>query len=109
MYKTLVIFNSQNNMIDTKIIEDIDYIIIKELQLKSDYQVIVNNEVIDFDYLLVDERITMKLMTEDGYIITNQFFETSIDNYFAIGNKVKSDIDINKQLNIIIDYIKGNY
>ena len=47
-------------------------------------------------------------MSEDGYIITNNNFETNIDNYFAIGNCIRSNKDINEQLKIIIEYLKEN-
>ena len=105
MYKTLVIV-SKNNINLNHI--SIDYMIVPEFKITSSYQGIFENEIIDFDYLIISEKINNHIMTEDGYIITNDCFETSVDNYFAIGEKVKTNKSIDEQLNIIIEYIKGN-
>ena len=106
MYKQLVIVTS--SIINEEILNDMDYLILPSLDLISLYQGKINNEEIDFDYLIIDHKITKRLMSEDGYIITNNYFETSIDNYFAFGSCIKSDKTINEQLETIINYIKEN-
>lgn len=106
MYKQLIIITNEN--IETNILKDIDYLIIKDnYQLINNYKLKYNNEEIDFDYLITDKMLN-NLLTEDGYIITNQYLEASIDNYFIIGSLNKSINSIDNQIKTIIDYLNGN-
>ena len=106
MYKQLIIIGDFE--FDNSIIQDFDYLILPNIELTNNYQGIYNNESIDFDYIIVTSKISKRILTEDGFIITNNHFETSIDNYFAVGNKVRTNKTINEQIKIIIDYIKEN-
>ncbi len=106
MYKQIIIVFDGN--IDKKIMANLDYIILPSIKLLSSYQGTYNNEIFDFDYLIISSKISKQIMSEDGFIITNNIFETSIDNYYAIGNCIRSTLDINEQLKIIIDHIKEN-
>ena len=106
MYKQLVIVCDFT--IDSSILNDFDYLITPNIELTSQYQCKINDEIVDFDYLIITNKISKRIMSEDGYIITNNNFETNIDNYFAIGNCIRSNKDINEQLKIIIEYLKEN-
>lgn len=97
-----------NEIIDENLLKDFNYLIVPEFKFNKYFDGQYNNEYIQFDYLIVSEKIVKNVMTEDGYIITNESFETSFDNYFAIGRAVKGKKPINEQLNIIINHIKGN-
>lgn len=106
MYKQLLIIGIFE--FNKEIIKELDYLILPNIELTNNYQGIYNNEIIDFDYLIVTSKISKRIMSEDGYIITNNNFETSVENYFAIGDKVRSDKSINEQLKIISEYIMEN-
>lgn len=106
MYKQIVIASKLD--FNNEILKDFDYLIIDKIELNNTYSCKYNDEIIDFDYLIIDNKISKKIMSEDGFVITNNHFETSVDNYFAIGNCVRSDKTVNEQLEIIIEYIKGN-
>lgn len=106
MYKQLLIIGTFE--FNKEIIKELDYLILPNIELTNNYQGIYNNEIIDFDYLIVTSKISKRIMSEDGYIITNNNFETSVENYFAIGDKVRSDKSINEQLKIITEYIMEN-
>lgn len=106
MYKQLLIIGTFE--FNKEIIKELDYLILPNIELTNNYQGIYNNEIIDFDYLIITNKISKRIMSEDGYIITNNNFETSVENYFAIGDKVRSDKSINEQLKIISEYIMEN-
>lgn len=97
-----------NESIDEKLLNEFNYLIVNDFKFTSYFEGIVNNEVIQFDYLIISEKIVKNVITEDGFIITNESFETSFDNYFAIGKVIKNNKSINDQLDIIINHIKGN-
>ena len=107
MYKQFIIIS--NLGINDKLLENIDYLKIdKNFEFTSLYQLNVNNQIYDFDYLITDIKINNLLICEEDFIITNQYFESSIDNYFIIGKLNKSNITIDEQIKIIFDYINGN-
>ena len=51
MYKQLVIVTSSS--INEEILNGIDYLIVPSLDLISLYQCKINNEIVDFDYLII--------------------------------------------------------
>ena len=106
MYKQLLIIGTFE--FNKEIIKELDYLILPNIELTNNYQGIYNNEIIDFDYLIVTSKISKRIMSEDGYIITNNNFETSVENYFAIGDKVRSDKSINEQLKISFPFFSIN-
>ena len=61
-----------------------------------------------YDYLIIDANYPeLNLLTEDGKIITNQFFKTSNEQIYALGDINQSSLDLNTQLEIIIEDIKN--
>lgn len=106
MYKQLLIIGSIE--FNKEIIKEFDYLVLPNIELTNIYQGTYNNEIIDFDYLIITSEISKRIMSEDGYIVTNINFETSVENYFAIGDKVRSNKSINDQLKIITEYIMEN-
>lgn len=106
MYKQLLIIG--NIEFNTEIIKEFDYLVLPNIELTNNYQGIYNNEIIDFDYIIITSKISKRIMSEDDYIITNNNFETSVENYFAIGDKIRSNKSINEQLKIITEYIMEN-
>lgn len=106
MYKQLIIIT--NKKVKEELLKNFDYIIINNnYELIDTYKLKYNNEEIDFDYIISD-RLIYNLLVEDGYIITNQFYEGSIDNYFIIGPLNKSINSTDNQIKTIIDYLNGN-
>ena len=106
MYKQIIII--YKDKLNENILEGLDYLIIPEIKLLSTYRCSYNNEIYDFDYLIISSKISKQIMSEDGFVITNNIFETNIDNYYAIGNCIRSSLTVDEQLNIIIDNIKEN-
>ena len=106
MYKQLIVI--YDGILDEKLLDGFDYLIIPSIKLINTYKGEYNNEIYDFDYLIISSKISKQIMSEDGFIITNNVFETSVDNYFAIGKCIRSTLSINEQLNIIIENLKGN-
>lgn len=106
MYKQILIISEIE--INNNLLKDFDYLQIPSIKLLKTYQGIYNDNIIDFDYLIMTSKIDKKIMSEDGFVLTNIFFETNVDNYFAIGKCVRSTKSIDEQLNTVIDYIKGN-
>lgn len=109
MYKQLLIITKQK--INEELLNNFDYLIINDdinnYSFNNYYQINYNSEDINFDYLIIDKPLNNVLM-EDNYIITNQYLESSIDNYFIIGPYNKSNKTIDDQIIDIIDYINGN-
>ncbi|MCI5939153.1 MAG: hypothetical protein SOU07_05160 [Bacilli bacterium] len=106
MYKQLIVIT--NTPINEELLKNFDYKIINNnFELINTYKLKYNNEEIDFDYIISD-RLINNLLIEDGYIITNQFYEGSIDNYFIIGPLNKSINSTDNQIKTIIDYLNGN-
>lgn len=106
MYKQLIVITDKQ--VNEKLLKDFDYIIINDnYELIDNYKLIYNDEEIDFDYIISD-RLINNLLTEDGYVITNQFFEGSIDNYFIIGSLNQSTASTTNQIKTIIDYLNGD-
>lgn len=59
-----------------------------------------------YDFLVIDRLFPeLDLLTEDGFIITNQNFQTINDQVFAIGSIVKSNLEINHQLELVYEKI----
>lgn len=106
MYKQILIISEIE--INNNLLKDFDYLQIPSIKLLKTYQGIYNDNIIDFDYLIMTSKIDKKIMSEDGFVLTNIFFETNVDNYFAIGKCIRSTKSIDEQLNTVIDYIKGN-
>lgn len=106
MYKTIIINTTEK--INESLLDNIDYIIVSNIELLTTYKLKINNEICEFDYLITDSKISNTILTEDGFIITNENFETNVDNYFAIGKKVRTTKSIDEQLSIILECIKGS-
>lgn len=116
MYKQLLIITTQN--INEKLLKDIDYLIInndKLVTFNNYYQINYNDQIIDFDYLIIDKPINNVLIENINnnnniniIIVTNQYLESSIDNYFIIGCYNASPKSLDEQIETIIDYINGN-
>jgi thioredoxin reductase len=106
MYKTIII--NSNLEINKDLLDGLDYIVLDNIELISTYKLKHNGQIYDFDYLILDSKINNTILSEDGYIITNDCFETCVDNYFAIGSKVKTLKSIDEQFSTILEYIKGN-
>lgn len=106
MYKQLIIITDLP--INYNTLKDFDYLIIPNCEIVSTYKIKYEENTIEFDYIIVTSKINKNLLSEDGFIITNQNYETNIDNYFAIGKAIRSDKSFNDQLNTVIEYLKGN-
>jgi len=95
--------------IDEGLLSGLDYLITSQENFTNRYTISIDNEDITFDYLIIDHIIKdLGVLTEDKKIVTNEVFETSIDGIFAF-KTVKSSLDMQTQLQIIINYLKNPY
>lgn len=105
MNYTIIIVSKTLTSIPTKI----DYKIIDECEIVDNYSLNFNNATIYFDYLIFDDLNLIKnfnkIETENNYVITNYNFQTSIENFFAVGKIVRTNKSIEASINDIIEYI----
>ena len=105
-YIDLLIISDQ--YIEEDLLEGLEYMILPDIEFISPFKGSYKDQIIEFDKLITTDKLLKNAMREDGYLITNESFETSFDGYFAIGNAVKSNKSFSEQLEIVLDYIKGN-
>mgnify|MGYP000858012932 CR=1 FL=1 len=99
-----------NLKIDFSILDGLNYIITDAIQVNRNNIIDKDNQSITFDYLIIDKYYSdLPLLKENKKIVTNQYFETSIERIFAIGEINSSNSSINEQLEKIIDYIKNPF
>ncbi|MGD9604921.1 MAG: hypothetical protein AB7V00_02035 [Bacilli bacterium] len=105
MHYDLLIITDE--IIPANLLSNINYCIKNnEVKLISPYE---TNSHITFDYLIFSNPSSIEkidLLKEDSYIVTNLFFQTSIDHMFAIGSCNKSQKAIQEQWEIILNFIK---
>lgn len=92
--------------IDKKMFAPLSFYQVKSAEI-GDHTALCGGVKVCFDFLIVKEKIIPSLLTEDGYIITNAEYETSCDDIYAVGNKIKTTRSLNEQLKIITDNIKN--
>lgn len=93
------------------------------LQYIKDKKIIIlteNDEIIDnyqtknntyFDYLITDDFDTLtklNVMFDKDKVLTNFDLQTSLENVFAFGNLITSNLSIEEQLNQIYQFILEN-
>ena len=105
-YIDLLIVSDQ--YIDPSWFKGFDFLVVDELQFITPFKGISRGQIIEFDKLITTDMLLKNAMREDGYMITNENFETSFEGYFAICNTVKSDMAYPDQIKVILDYLKGN-
>lgn len=94
--------------------KNIDKIDIQHLWLK-DAEVFVGKvnsgeNTYTYDYLVIDKVYPkLNLLTEFGFVITNQFFQSTNDYIYAIGGAVKSVVPVVEQLKIVLSHIKNPF
>lgn len=105
-YNIVIVSNDELNLPD---IRDISYIQVDlTYRLISDTSIKGKDKEYTFDYLIFDDLNiigNIEILEEDGKVVVNNFFQTSIENFFVIGNLNNSKKNIEKQLKIIIDFI----
>ena len=106
-YVDLLIISDQ--FIDESWFEGFDFLIVQEFEFIKPFNGVSKGQIIEFDKLITTDMLLKNAMREDGYMITNENFETSFDGYFAIGNAVKSDMPYPDQIKVILNYLKENY
>jgi thioredoxin reductase len=96
--------------LDTSIFEGFNYLVTSLGTINRDYSITINDQKMSFDYLIIDAKpLNLNLLTEDKLIVTNQHFETSLDNVFAIGTINASTTTINEQIETILNYIQNPF
>lgn len=106
-YVDLLIISDQ--YIDYDWFEGFDFIVVQDFKFIKPFKGISKGQIIEFNKLITTDMLLQNAMREDGYMITNENFETSFDGYFAIGNTVKSNLSYPEQFKIVLDYLKENY
>lgn len=108
MHVDLVIISKLD--LDLSLFSDINHLVIEPKEIHRNYIINLNDEKITFDYLIIDRLVSeLPILKENKHIITNQFFETSIENIFAIGEINSSNKSLHEQLKIISEYIKNPF
>src|SRR5690554_1987123 len=108
MHYDLVIITKLN--INEAYFKKLNYLIIKEATINDDKSINIEDRKITYDYLIIDKLYdNLQTLKEDKKIITNQVFETSIANIFAIGEINNSKTPLNKQIKTIIGYIQNQF
>ncbi|HHU56606.1 MAG TPA: hypothetical protein GXZ48_08040 [Acholeplasmataceae bacterium] len=106
MHYDIIIVSSLK--LDEKLLEGFNYLLVENAEINDDYSITYQNKNIKYDFLIIDKLYdNLKTLKEDKRIITNQFFETSIENVFAIGPINNSPLKVNKQLQIILNHLKN--
>jgi len=92
------------------VFKGLDFLEIVPASVHRNYVITKDNQKITFDYLIIDDFLSdLPLLKENKHIITNQYFETSLEGVFAIGPINSSKLSIEEQVNIIIDYLKNPF
>lgn len=108
MHKDIIIVTKLN--FDISPFEGLDYLILDQAEIHDTFIVTEDNQNITFDYLIIDDLISsIPLLKENKKIITNQFFETSVDNIYAIGEINSSKTLLEDQIKSIIEHIKNPF
>lgn len=97
-----------NQYINYDLFVDFDYLIVSEFEFIKPFTGKSKDLIIEFDVLITTDMLLKNALREDGYMVTNENFETSFDGYFAIGNAVKSNKSLDEQFKIVLDYLKEN-
>lgn len=85
---------------------NINYLWVDTAKVFNNY-IEVNNTKYTYDYLVVDEiHKELNLMTEDGRVITNQFFQTTNEYIYAVGSIVNSNISFEEQIKLVLENIE---
>lgn len=70
----------------------------------------LNNNV-TFDYAILTDPKSfgeIEVLKDDNVIIVNYYFQTSKEHIFFIGKENNSNLDLRKQLEIIMNYFQEN-
>lgn len=105
-YVDLLIISDQ--FIDESWFEGFEFLVVQNFEFLKPFRGISKGQIIEFDKLITTDMLLKNAMREDGFMITNENFETSFDGYFAIGNAVKSNLSYQEQFKIVLDYLKEN-
>jgi len=105
-YVDILVISDQ--FIDYSWFEGFDVCVVDEFEFIKPFKGTYKGQVIEFDKLITTDKLLKNAMREDGYMITNENFETSFDGYFAICNAVKSNMAYPDQIKVILDYLKEN-
>lgn len=103
-YDILVI---TNNKIDTTLFKDLNCLIIPHADIELNICT-YSGVTFTWDYLITDNGEILSnfdLLTEDGFYVTNCFFQSTIDEIFVVGKLNHSTYDLNSQISIIIDFL----
>lgn len=85
---------------------DINHLWVNKASVFNNY-IITKESKYTYDYLIIDKLYNeLNLLTEDGLIITNQFFQTTNEYIYAVGKAVNSKMDFNQQIQTVIENIK---
>jgi len=98
-----------NQYIDENWFDGFDFLVVEDFEFLKPFMGISKDQIIEFNKLITTDMLLKNAMREDGYMITNENFETSFDGYFAICNTVKSNMPYPDQFKVVLDYLKENY
>lgn len=108
MHYDLIIIT--NYKLDESLLAGFNYLIANDAIVNDNKTITYHGQTFTYDYLIIDKLIdNIKTLRENKRIITNQFFETSIENVYAIGPINNSPLDINSQLKIIVNHLKNPF
>ncbi len=105
MYHQIVIYTTEN--IEINILNNYDYVIINDIETIAKNSLTCSLGTIGFDYFITSIFIDNFYFSDENFIITNHYFETSIDYHYAIGIINQSLLNINEQLKLVIDHFEN--
>lgn len=107
MHKLIAIFSKNRFNIDNNFNNDIIYVDNNYTYIDN-YSVGLNNEILYFEYIITDDLKFLNktnVLIDNNYAITNNVFQTSVDNIYAIGEANNSKFVIDEQLKIVLENI----
>lgn len=102
-------------LFDSYFHDELSLKVIDKVEIIDENTIAINGENIFFDYLIIGDYQNisglnkLKIVSENGFPLTNYSLQTSIYNVFAIAPYANCKRNIFDQFDIIFDYIKNPY
>lgn len=106
MHYPIIVISKDLKSINT----DIPYIILNTCYIIDNNSLLYNDLTYYFDYLIFDDPssiVNLHIEKDKDFVITNYHLQTTIENFFAVGNCVKTSRSLSKMIDDIICYIKN--
>lgn len=102
-------------LFDSYFHDELSLKVIDKVEIIDENTIAINGENIFFDYLIIGDYQNisglnkLKIVSENGFPLTNYSLQTSIYNVFAIAPYANCKRNTFDQFDVIFDYIKNPY